>query len=211
LHCKQFYMGISDRKEREKQEMRKRIIDAAMQMFINDGYEKTSIRNIAEKIEYSPATIYLYYKDKDELLFEVQKEAFDQLNEQFRAHVTSPDPLTRLEQLGREYMRFGEEHPDLYDLMFIIRSPMNVVENDLEKHWSKGEEAFTFLVDCIVTCGDRLRFEDPIVGAVSIWSILHGLLSLRIRCRTSILAKAGRDEKEVANDVVTQFIRLYTR
>jgi AcrR family transcriptional regulator len=53
-------MGISDRKEREKQEMKQLIIDAAMRMFVEDGYEKTSIRNIADKIEYSPGTIYLY-------------------------------------------------------------------------------------------------------------------------------------------------------
>ena len=54
--------------------MKKLIIDAALRMFVEDGYEKTSIRNIADKIEYSPGTIYLYYKDKDELLYAVQKD-----------------------------------------------------------------------------------------------------------------------------------------
>jgi AcrR family transcriptional regulator len=52
-----YIMGISERKERERQEMRERIIEASMKMFIEEGYEKTSIRNIAEKIEYSPATL----------------------------------------------------------------------------------------------------------------------------------------------------------
>ena len=60
-------MGIAERKEREKMEMHDRILQAATVMFLEDGYEKTSIRNIADKIEYSPATIYLYFKDKDEL------------------------------------------------------------------------------------------------------------------------------------------------
>lgn len=64
-------MGISERKEREREEMKTMITTAAMKMFLEDGYAKTSIRNIADAIEYSPGTIYLYYKDKDELLFEV--------------------------------------------------------------------------------------------------------------------------------------------
>ena len=63
--------------------MRRKILDAAFEMFVEVGYERTSIRAIAEKIEYSPATIYLYYKDKDELLYEVQREAFDLLAKSF--------------------------------------------------------------------------------------------------------------------------------
>jgi AcrR family transcriptional regulator len=76
-------MGILERKERDRVEMRERIIDVAIEMFVQEGYEKTSIRNIAEKIEYSPATIYLYYKDKDELLYDVQAQAFEKLDQIF--------------------------------------------------------------------------------------------------------------------------------
>src|SRR5262245_38273895 len=108
-------MGITDRKEREKLEMRKLIINAAMEMFITEGFDKTSIRNIADKIEYSPATIYLYYKDKDELLYEVQGQAFGELYNAFVKDVTATDPLERLEQLLHSYVTFGFEHPDLYD------------------------------------------------------------------------------------------------
>ena len=62
-------MGVADRKEREKTEMQKRILDAARVLFLEKGFEKTSIRNIADLIEYSPGTIYLYFKDKNEILF----------------------------------------------------------------------------------------------------------------------------------------------
>ena len=80
-------MGILESKERDRVEMRERIIDVAIEMFVKEGYEKTSIRNIAEKIEYSPATIYLYYKDKDELLYDVQAQAFEKLDQTFRDKV----------------------------------------------------------------------------------------------------------------------------
>ena len=76
-------MGISDRKEREKEEMRRRILESAKKLFLELGYEKTSVRAIAEDIEYSPATIYLYFKDKNELLFALHQEAFIEFSKTF--------------------------------------------------------------------------------------------------------------------------------
>ncbi len=69
-------MGISDRKEREKRELRARIIEATAKILVEEGYEKTTIRKVAEAIEYSPRTIYLYFKDKDSLLMEIIEEGF---------------------------------------------------------------------------------------------------------------------------------------
>src|SRR3954465_10081940 len=112
-------MGIIERKERDRVEMRERIIDVAIEMFVKEGYEKTSIRNIAEKIEYSPATLYLYYKDKDELLYDVQKQCFEKLDLEFQHAVTAEDPFERLKQICHTYVHYGIDHPELYDLMFI--------------------------------------------------------------------------------------------
>ncbi len=69
-------MGISDRKEREKRELRARILAATAKILIEEGYEKTTIRKVAEAIEYSPRTVYLYFKDKDSLLMEIIEEGF---------------------------------------------------------------------------------------------------------------------------------------
>lgn len=69
-------MGISSRKEREKIELRAKIIDATAKILIDQGYEKTTIRKVAEAIEYSPRTVYLYFKDKDSLLMEIIEEGF---------------------------------------------------------------------------------------------------------------------------------------
>ena len=71
-------MGITDRKEREKQELKDLILKEAKAVFLEEGYEKTSIRKIADRIEYSPTTIYLYFKDKSELLLELHKQSFHQ-------------------------------------------------------------------------------------------------------------------------------------
>ena len=72
-------MGIFERKERDKQGMRKLILDSAMSLFLEEGFGNVSIRRIAESIEYSPATIYLYFRDKDEILFALHNEGFEEL------------------------------------------------------------------------------------------------------------------------------------
>jgi AcrR family transcriptional regulator len=180
-------MGIADRKEREKLEMKRLIMDAAMRMFVEAGYEKTSIRNIAEKIEYSPATIYLYYKDKDELLYDVQAQGFAQLLELFQQKATDKDPFKKLAQMSKAYVEFGMGHPDIYDLMFIIRAPMNKVEEEGSK-WVNGEACFQYLVVTLEECIEKglIKFTDKMVGALSIWSMLHGLVSLNVRCRIKV-------------------------
>lgn len=201
-------MGITDRKEREKQEMRRHIIEVAMRMFVEEGYEKTSIRNIAEKIEYSPATIYLYYKDKDELLYEVQREAFGQLHTAFAENAVSRSPTKKLEQLLRAYVQFGLEKPDLYDLMFIIRAPMNAVEeNDA---WVNGEACFQFLLDTIEGCMAHklLRFRDKMVAALSIWSTVHGLVSLNVRCRFKVMHLDQEGINKAIDIAIEEYLRM---
>jgi len=203
-------MGITERKERDKQEMRQRIIDAAMHMFLEEGYNKTSIRNIAEMIEYSPATIYLYYKDKDELLYEVQKTAFDKLLETFDNEASDPDPMLRLAQICRSYVRFGLENPELYDLMFIIRAPMNV---DEKIHQTNGRDCFSIVLECLTECMSKnlLRFEDPRIGMLSLWSMGHGLVSLEVRCRLKVLEIAEGDVRALLDQSIEDYIRLIKR
>ena len=89
-------MGIVERKEREKEEMRKLILEAAQKLFLETGFEKVSIRNIADAIEYSPATIYLYFKDKNELLYAIHNIGFQKMIEEFYPALSLADPFDRL-------------------------------------------------------------------------------------------------------------------
>jgi AcrR family transcriptional regulator len=61
-------MGIQERKEKQKLEIRKAILEASIKLFKEEGFDNVSIRKIAEIIQYSPTTIYLYFKDKKEIL-----------------------------------------------------------------------------------------------------------------------------------------------
>jgi len=200
-------MGITERKERDRVEMKQRIIDAAIQMFLEEGYEKTSIRNIADKIEYSPATIYLYYKDKDELLYDVQGQAFEKLDQAFRENATATDPFRKLEQIMYTYIRFGKNNPELYDLMFIIRAPMNVMKE--KELWDNGHDSFGFLVGCISECIEKklIRYDNAMIAALSVWSMGHGLVSLDLRCRFKVMEM----DEEAINMAIEKSIQEYIR
>nr|WP_307735092.1 WHG domain-containing protein [Chitinophaga nivalis] len=185
--------------------MRRRIVDAAITMFVKEGFEKMSIRNIADMIEYSPATIYLYYKDKDELLYDVQAEAFETLAREFESKITEADPLKRLAQLSWAYVEFARNHPELYDLMFIIKEPMNSVNKD--ENWKNGDRAYDALQDLVTECIEKklIRYTDPMVATLSFWGFAHGLVSLNLRCRLKV---AQIEEAEI-KDKIDACIKAY--
>ena len=121
-------MGVKERKERDRQEMRELIIQTAHRLFLDHGFEGVSIRNLADVIEYSPAVIYLYFKDKRELFYTIQGEAFKAFNEFVVDGKTIDKPFDRLIDLSQKYMAFALQYPKYYDLMFVAESPP-IIEN----------------------------------------------------------------------------------
>src|SRR5271157_5193185 len=101
-------MGVKERRARQKQNVREEILDAARALFVKEGYESVSIRKIADKIEYAPGTIYLYFHDKAEILGRICEETFSKLDRKMEAirHDTAA-PLDKLRRGLRTYIQFG--------------------------------------------------------------------------------------------------------
>ncbi|MBO0934336.1 TetR/AcrR family transcriptional regulator [Fibrella aquatilis] len=186
-------MGIVERKEREKEDMRRRIVDAARHLYVLNGFEKLSIRAIAEEIEYSAATIYLYFKDKNEVMYAIHQQAFGKMMQEFQPIVSLNDPFEKLIAMGRKYTQFAVENPELFDVMFIITAPMETLECR-EEIWSEGRIAFTMLVQVVRECIDAGIFQpqDPEVAAMMIWSTIHGYTALFIRKRMNMFSDQHR-------------------
>ncbi|HEY9207023.1 MAG TPA: TetR/AcrR family transcriptional regulator [Candidatus Methanoperedens sp.] len=181
-------MGIKERKELEKQEMQKLILDTAMKLFFEKGFENVTIRHIAEKIEYSPATIYLYFKDKDDIIYTLHREGFEQLYRLQKTTLSIKDPLKRLRKQGEVYVSFALENPEYYDLMFIMRGPVRKIKEmkvKEMKEWDIGSRSFEFLRQNIKECMEAGLFPeaDIDVAAFSVWAYAHGIVSLVIRDR----------------------------
>ncbi|MGH2668078.1 MAG: TetR/AcrR family transcriptional regulator, partial [bacterium] len=111
------------RRERERAETRAKILEAARRMFVQRGYEGTTMRAIAAKIGYTPTAIYHHFKDKDALVAELAAVDFRALAQALRQTSTVSDPVERLAQIGAAYVEFGLTHPMHYQFLFMTRRP----------------------------------------------------------------------------------------
>lgn len=110
-----------------QEDIRALILAEARKLFAEEGYERITIRRLAARLGYTPGAIYLYFKSKNELLYELHNEGFRLLHEAKlrQAGVEAADPLERLRQGGLLYIDFALEHPDYYELMFNLPEPRN--------------------------------------------------------------------------------------
>jgi len=201
-------MGLKERKEREKLEMKDLILQSAHQLFIDKGFEQVSLRNIAEAIEYSPATIYLYFKDKDEIFYALHGEAFKIFNAFVLPIITIKDPLERLFAMGEKYMEFAFTNPKYYEIMFIVESPMRCEENSEE--WKEGERTLAFLEGIVEECkaSGHFKGQDSKVLSFSIWSAMHGICSLALRDRMKVYPEEERKGIQLKSfEVLKQMLR----
>lgn len=176
-------MGTKERKERQKTEMRDAILSAALKLFSDEGYDNVSMRKIADEIEYSVGTIYLYFKDRDEIFFELHKQGFEEFYKRQLAVQDIKDPLQRLTEHGLAYIQFAIDQPMYYDLMFISRIPAKTINKQHE--WKSGNRAYDLLKLNISQAKDAGYFKktDVEIAAFSLWSFVHGISSLFVRDR----------------------------
>src|SRR6202050_4858865 len=138
-------MGVQERRAREKKELRGEILDAARDLFLREGYENVSMRKIAEKIEYSPTTIYLYFQDKSDLLDCICEETLGRLvRKQNALDQAVTDPVERLRRGLRSYIEFGLKHPNHYKVAFMMPDPFDDLERCPRAH-AMGQRAFDHL------------------------------------------------------------------
>ena len=180
-------MGIIERKLRDKEEMRGHILSTAMKLFVEEGFQNISIRRIADKIEYSPATIYLYFKDKDDILYALHTEGFDELYKRQLTVVSIQDPQERLIKHGEIYIRFAMEKPEYYNLMLIERGPEKKFSEN--EGWTVGRRAYDIFREDVQRAIESgvLPRGDADIAAFALWSQAHGIVSLILRNRCVML------------------------
>jgi AcrR family transcriptional regulator len=172
-----------ERRVREKEELRQEILDAARELFINEGYDNVSMRRIAEKIEYSPTTIYLYFEDKASLLFALCEETFAKLARRMESiRAASTDPIDVLKKGCRAYCEFGLKYPNHYRVTFINFPQLNPGQDQYLKEGSMGFKCYTLLRSNVEECIKQGRFRENDVDAITqaIWAGGHGITSLLI-------------------------------
>ena len=177
-------MGIAERKLEEKQEMHKRILNGARKIFLEKGYEKTSMRNIAAEINYSQGSLYFYFKDKSEIFHELHKEGFRLLLNQLKVLDKVADPFERLKAVGRIFIQFAQENKDYYNLMFIVEEP---VKEPQSGGFQIAQEAISQLLGVVKECQQNGKFKDMDAEYLTFMflSAVHGICALFCKDRTT--------------------------
>jgi AcrR family transcriptional regulator len=178
-------MGTRERRERERDVVRTKILDAARSLFVVQGYEGVSMRAIAEKIEYSPTLIYQYFEDKETLIRELCYRDFGVLAERLTSTLLIADPIERLRECGREYVKFAIAYPNHYRLMFMTRLPVKDDKAEWEQRQGKPEtDAYALLRLLVQKAAEEGALRDPHADvnlvAQTLWAGLHGVIALEI-------------------------------
>jgi AcrR family transcriptional regulator len=176
-------MGSAERRKREAAETRQKILDAARDLFVKKGYDATSMRAIADRIEYTPTAIYHHFASKEELVTELCNQDFRSLALAFQKIGKVEDPVERILRIGDAYLEFALEYPMHYQLMFMTLRP-GPIHPGHPKQGDPSEDAYAFLLASVEEAMEagrfRPEFDDPHQVAQLFWGGLHGVISIRI-------------------------------
>lgn len=209
-------MGIEERKRREKKQRRETIIDAAEEVMFAKGVEQATMKEIADKAELSKGTLYLYFKNKNELYMAIAQRGSDYLNSQF-AKVFAGDHtgIQLIRMLGETYLDFVRENPGYYDAFKFYESINDVEQlrqSDVAQICEENRrEALSFMVRALQigmqdgTIDDNY---DPRQLAIVIWSSTRGITTINQMKGGGHYFKV-LDEMEIETEALFKhFIRL---
>src|SRR5215831_4189058 len=192
-------MGIKERQERDREAVRRAILDAARELFVSEGYQNVSIRKIAERIEYSPAAIYGYFPSKDDIFFALAEEGFGLLHRDGVSELDTLHPLDGVRAIFWRLYRFSCEHPQYFALMFVDRTVPRV---------SREYERFAFaremkhrLVGEVRECMTTGVFSADLQPEVALRLLTTGILGVAV-LRLSERLGPTEDADDLARDVL---------
>src|SRR5688572_6746294 len=192
-------MGIRERQSRERETVRRKILNAARTLFLNEGYANVSMRKIAEQIEYSPGAIYSYFTSKEDIFFALAEEGLQFVRAHCAAASHANSPLERVREALWRFYTFSKEQPEYFSLIF-VDSAVPRISRDWER-FSSMRELRADIEHDIQQCIDEGLFpgvESP--GSVFriLWTAAYGAAVFRLSHRLA----QGEDSDALAHDLL---------
>jgi AcrR family transcriptional regulator len=175
-------MSIIERKKRHKESLQQEILDAAREILLAEGYAYLSMRRIAERIEYSPTTIYHYFNNKDDILYHLCVETLERQYEALSiAGSDQPSPYFRLRATLRAYVDFGLSEPDRYKIAFMADLSSYVSTASILEQGSVADKLIALMChrvhEALVAAGCNRDVKSVFEA---LWAHCHGMVSLLI-------------------------------
>lgn len=199
-------MGISERRLRQKEEVRSNILATAWQIVKEEGWQSLSIRKIADAIEYSVPVVYDHFVNKECILLEFAKEGFCLLAKKMQqAKSRHTDPAQQLKAMADAYWHFAFKNKEYYQVMFNLGIPCNEVD---DCNCQPEKVSFRSLVAdpiSVILEKNNKRTDDSVcLKSHTFWSVIHGLISIKMM-RTSDVSEVLN--KMVMDDAIEGFIK----
>ena len=200
-------MGIKERRQRQRQQLREGILSAAREIASEEGWRAVTIRKIAAIIEYSPPVIYEYFDSKDEILLELMRQGYaEQLEAVERARGAAEDPEEALIDIGRAWLGLAFESPDLYQVMYGLGG-VSFPVTELRKEGEKIAEVLREAIEEVLVRNGK-EAEDVWGKVNRLWGTVHGLVALAMAGRL----RGGNEEArrladQAARDYLTAWLR----
>jgi AcrR family transcriptional regulator len=182
-------MGIKERRDRERQELKQAILDAAREIAAREGWQAVTIRKVADRIEYSPPTIYEHFANKEAILIELMREGFRLLFAEIRAgDAPAAGAEARLLGLANAYWAFAWAHPELYQVMHGLGGVPFCIDGaagELGSPPAEAEAVFVATSQILRALPGMagIAVEDLDAAVLILWATLHGLVALTMAGR----------------------------
>lgn len=181
-------MGISERREREKQQRIDAIMDAALEVFAEKGLRNATMDDVAEKAELSKGTLYLYFKTKEHLFFAIDIRAAAILKERFaEASRSEKTGLNKVRAIGRAYYQFCFDYPNYFKAMSYVDAMDAQTFKTIAEEMMPGDQlahrnsSLGILAQAIETGhqdGSIAKDIDPSVYSVLLWATSNGVIAM---------------------------------
>lgn len=186
--------------------LKRKILNAARQVLVADGYRNFSLRKVARQIDVSATSIYLHFENKDDLVHTLMEEAIERLNKRLESRVKNvEDPIEKLQVLAREYADFALDHPREYQVIYLSSSDeMSRYPREKFRKARKGYKIVSAVLEEGVHAG-LINEERPQVASYTFWAQLHGVMSVVLSKRLD----SRIDQQEFINESIRHIIDGY--
>lgn len=177
-------MKPRDRREKQRQDLREKILSAARELLLAEGITGFSMRKLAAKVGYTATAIYSYFADRDDVLRAIMDADCVALRRAMDDAASEADPLVRIRKMGLAYVGFGFQHPDHYRLLMLTTHDPNLIDSNDPRRTDPAQDAYALLrqaaADCVAARRCRPEFKDPEQLAQMFWSAVHGIVALHL-------------------------------
>lgn len=200
-------MGITERKERQRKEVRESILQSAWQLVNEEGWQNLSIRKIADAIEYSVPVVYDHFENKEAILSEFNRKGFKLLGDKLKeAKDLHAKPAIQLEAIAIAYWDFAFNNKEYYQLMYGLGMPTCESLSQVPE-LSAFTNVLLTTIDSVM--GGHTPDAELWMKLHSFWSMIHGLVSINLVAPPVAHMGMTQDEfnKTILKDFTKNFIR----